>query len=70
MNVNVNALTSDQINKELVARHSRTSGTLESRRQRLQRFIEFEHQKERRNQFVKEMVREEEEPDLQERARQ
>jgi hypothetical protein len=62
MNVNVNKLTSDQINKELVARHSRTSGTLESRRQRLQRFLDFENQKERRNKFVKEMmVRNEEE---------
>lgn len=61
VNMNMNKLTSDQINKELVARHSRTSGTLESRRQRLQRFLEFENQKERRNKFVKEMVRKEEE---------
>ena len=65
--MNVNKLTSDQINKELVARHSRTSGTLESRRQRLQRFLDFENQKERRNKFVKEiMVRKEEEEEEEE----
>lgn len=50
--MNVNNLTESQINAELLARHSRTSGTLESRRQRLQRFMEFEDQKERRNQYV------------------
>jgi hypothetical protein len=45
-------LTSEQVNIGLVARHSRTSGSLESRRQRLQRFIDFERQKDRRNASV------------------
>ena len=52
--MNVNNLTESQINTELLARHSRTSGTLESRRQRLQRFLEFEDQKERRRNAVNE----------------
>jgi hypothetical protein len=50
--MNVNNLTESQINAELLARHSRTSGTLESRRQRLERFLEFEDQKKRRNEYV------------------
>jgi hypothetical protein len=53
--MNVNNLSESQINAELLARHSRTSGTLESRRQRLQRFLEFEDQKKRRNEYVEEM---------------
>ena len=52
--MNVNNLTESQINAELLARHSRTSGTLESRRQRLQRFLDFEDQKERRRNAVNE----------------
>ncbi len=52
--MNVNNLTESQINAELLARHSRTSGTVESRRQRLQRFLDFEHQKERRRNAVNE----------------
>jgi hypothetical protein len=52
--MNVNNLTESQINAELLARHSRTSGTLESRRQRLQRFLDFEHQKQRRQNAVNE----------------
>jgi uncharacterized protein YceH (UPF0502 family) len=50
--MNVNNMSESQINTELLARHSRTSGTLESRRQRLQRFLEFEDQKGRRNEYV------------------
>ena len=53
--MNVNTLTIDQVNAELVSRHSRTSGTPEARRQRLQRFLDFEHQKERRDRFVDQM---------------
>ena len=52
--MNVSNLTESQINAELLARHSRTSGTLESRRQRLQRFLEFEDQKERRRNALNE----------------
>ena len=52
--MNVNNLTESQINAELLARHSRTSGTLESRRQRLQRFLDFEDQKGRRRNAVNE----------------
>jgi hypothetical protein len=53
--MNVNDLSEYQINIELLARHSRTSGTLESRRQRLQRFLDFEDQKQRRNEYVKQV---------------
>lgn len=53
--MNVNNLSDSQINAELLARHSRTSGTLESRRQRLQRFLDFEDQKQRRNEYVKQV---------------
>lgn len=53
--MNVNDLSEYQINAELLARHSRTSGTLESRRQRLQRFLDFEDQKQRRNEYVKQV---------------
>jgi len=53
--MNVNNLSESHINAELLARHSRTSGTLESRRQRLQRFLEFEDQKKRRNEYVEQM---------------
>jgi DNA gyrase/topoisomerase IV subunit A len=52
--MNVNNLTESQINAELLSRHSRTSGTVESRRQRLQRFLDFEDQKERRRNAVNE----------------
>lgn len=52
--MNVYTLSEREIDAELVARQSRTSGTIESRRQRLQRFLEFENQKERRNTFVRE----------------
>ena len=65
MNININNLSESQINTELLSRHSRTSGTLESRRQRLQRFLDFEDQKQRRNEYVQRMrqAKEEEEVD-------
>lgn len=59
--MNVNNLSESQINTELLSRHSRTSGTLESRRQRLQRFLDFEDQKQRRNEYVKQVKVEREE---------
>ena len=52
--MNVYTLSEREVDAELTARQSRTSGTIESRRQRLQRFLEFENQKERRNTFVRE----------------
>ena len=51
--MNVYTLSEREVDAELIARQSRTSGTIESRRQRLQRFLEFENQKERRNTFVR-----------------
>jgi len=50
--MNVNDLTEFQINAELLARHSRTSGGLQQKRDRLQRFLDFEDQKKRRNEYV------------------
>ena len=52
--MNVYTLSEREVDAELIARQSRTSGTIESRRQRLQRFLDFENQKERRNTFVRE----------------
>ena len=59
--MNVNDLTEFQINAELLARHSRTSGGLQQKRDRLQRFLDFEDQKQRRNDYVKQMKVEREE---------
>jgi hypothetical protein len=50
--MNVNNLSEFQINAELVARHSRTSGSIIQKRDRLQRFLDFEDQKKRRNEYV------------------
>jgi uncharacterized coiled-coil protein SlyX len=50
--MNVYNLSEREIDAELVARQSRTSGTIESRRQRLERFLEFENQKELRQRAV------------------
>jgi len=50
--MNVYNLSEREIDAELVARQSRTSGTIESRRQRLERFLEFENQKELRRRAV------------------
>jgi hypothetical protein len=51
--ININTLTENQLNQYLESRHSRTSGTLTQKRERLQRFLEFEDQKKRRNNAVK-----------------
>ena len=64
MNININNLSESQINTELLSRHSRTSGTLESRRQRLQRFLDFEDQKQRRNEYVQRMRQAKEEEEV------
>ena len=55
MNMNVNTLTIEQLNRELISRHSRASGTIEARRERLKRFLEFENQKERRHRAVQQV---------------
>jgi hypothetical protein len=47
-------LSESQINAELLARGSRTHGSREQKEDRLQRFLDFENQKERRNQYVRE----------------
>ena len=61
--MNVNTLTIEQLNQELISRHSRASGTLEARRERLRRFLEFENQKERRHRAVRQARAEEAEMD-------
>jgi hypothetical protein len=53
--MNVDTLTIDQVNAELVSRNSRTSGTPEARRERLKRFLDFEKQKDRRDRFVQQV---------------
>lgn len=63
MNINVDTLTIEQLNQELISRHSRASGTLEARRERLRRFLEFENQKERRHRAVRQARAEEAEMD-------
>lgn len=59
--MNVNNLSESQINAELLARHSRTSGSIHQRRDRLQRFLDFEDQKKRRNEYVERLKAEREE---------
>ena len=61
--MNVNTLTIEQLNQELISRHSRASGTLEARRERLRRFLDFENQKERRHRAVRQARAEEAEMD-------
>ena len=56
--MNVNELSEIQINAELLARHSRTSGSIQQKRDRLQRFLDFEDQKKRRNDYVQQMRQE------------
>ena len=63
MNINVDTLTNEQLNQELISRHSRASGTLEARRERLRRFLDFENQKERRHRAVQQARAEEAEMD-------
>jgi len=48
-------LSESQINAELLARGSRTHGSREQKEDRLQRFLDFENQKERRARFVQQM---------------
>jgi len=50
----VHHMSESQINAELTARGSRTHGTRQQRQDRLQRFIDFEHQKQRRARYVQE----------------
>lgn len=64
--MNVNTLTVEQLNRELISRHSRASGTIEARRERLKRFLEFENQKERRHRAVQQVKADKEEIDGQE----
>ena len=61
--MNVYNLSEPQINAELLARGSRTHGNLQQKQDRLQRFLEFEDQKERRARFVQQMRQQKEEMD-------
>jgi len=45
-------MSETQINTELLVRGSRTHGSLQQKEDRLQRFLDFENQKERRNRYV------------------
>jgi len=47
-------MSDSRIDEELVARGSRTHGTREQKQDRLQRFLDFENQKERRARYVQE----------------
>jgi cell division septum initiation protein DivIVA len=47
-------MSDSRIDEELVARGSRTHGTREQRQDRLQRFLDFEDQKQRRARYVQE----------------
>jgi len=62
--MNVNNLSEIQINAELLSRHSRTSGSIQQKRDRLQRFLEFEDQKQRRNEYVQQMRQAKEEEEV------
>ena len=64
MNINVDTLTIEQLNQELISRHSRASGTPEARRERLRRFLDFENQKERRHRAVQQARAEEAEAEM------
>lgn len=50
--INVDALTEGQLNYHLESRHSRTSGTIIQKRERLRRFLDLENQEQRRNRSV------------------
>lgn len=52
--INVNILTEGQLNYHLESRHSRTSGTVTQKRERLRRFLDMENQENRRNRSVAE----------------
>lgn len=47
-------MSESRIDEELLARGSRTHGSREQKQDRLQRFLDFENQKERRNRYVQE----------------
>jgi hypothetical protein len=47
-------MSESEIDRELVARYSRTSGSIQQKRQRLQRFLDFEDQKQRRRDSLNE----------------
>ena len=53
-------LSETQIDEELIARGSRTHGTRQQKEDRLQRFLDFEDQKKRRNEYVQQMRQEQE----------
>jgi hypothetical protein len=55
--IHIDALTENQLNQYLESRHSRTSGTLTQKRERLRRFLELENQKQRRTERVSERKR-------------
>lgn len=50
--IHIDALTENQLNQYLESRHSRTSGTLTQKRERLRRFLDLENQKQRRQERV------------------
>lgn len=50
--IHIDALTENQLNQYLESRHSRTSGTLTQKRERLRRFLDLENQKQRRSERV------------------
>jgi HEAT repeat protein len=54
MNVNVRTLSNAELDRQLEARHSRTSGNRLQKEDRLQRFLDFEDQKKRHHNYVQE----------------
>ena len=52
--MNVNNMSESEIDRELVVRYSRTSGSIQQKRERLHRFLEFEDQKQRRRDSLNE----------------
>ena len=52
--MNVHKMSESEIDRQLVARYSRTSGNIQQKRQRLQRFLDFEDQKQRRRDSLNE----------------
>ena len=54
MNINVRTLSNAELDRQLEARHSRTSGNRGQKEDRLQRFLDFEDQKQRHHNYVEE----------------
>ena len=54
VNVNVRTLSNAELDRQLEARHSRTSGNRGQKEDRLQRFLDFEDQKQRHHNYVQE----------------